>query len=56
MPKTKKKFDWEVYKDGECIDILSMSRNEAKEYINHFPDLQLQEIGYTDILNKQLDD
>lgn len=56
MPKTKKKFDWEVYEDGDCIDILSMSRTEAKKYQIQFPNHILKEIGYTDILNKELDD
>ena len=48
MPKTKKKFDWEVYDDnGEFIDILTMSRTEAKEYQLNFPSYRLQEIEYT---------
>ena len=25
MPKTKKKFDWEIYENGEFVDILSMT-------------------------------
>ena len=34
MPKTKRKFDWEIYnKEGEFIDILTLSRDEAKIYI-----------------------
>ena len=49
MPKTKKKFDWEVYdKDLEFIDIISMTRNEMKEYCKDFPDYTLIEIGYTE--------
>ena len=56
MPKTRKKFDWEIYENGNCIDILSMNRSEAKEYQLRFPNYILKEIGYTDILNKELDD
>lgn len=49
MPKTKKRFDWEVRdKDGKFLDILTMTRNEAKDYAKKRPDLVLQEIAYTD--------
>lgn len=49
MPKTKKKFDWEIYDDnGEFIDILSMTRKESKEYLLNFPNYRIQEIMYTD--------
>lgn len=49
MPKTKKKFDWEVYDENdEFLDILSMSRDEAKHYKNKHPKYSLQELGYTD--------
>lgn len=49
MSKTKKKFDWEIYdRDGEFLDILSMSRDEAKNYKKEFPHYKLQELGYTD--------
>ena len=49
MPKTKKLFDWEVYTDtGELLDILTMSREQAKQYQKEFPDMLLNEIGYND--------
>jgi hypothetical protein len=49
MPKTKKKFNWEVFdQNGNFLDILTMSRNEFKVYQEQFPDYKLQEIGYTD--------
>lgn len=49
MPKTKKLFDWEVYTDaGELVDILTMSREQAKQYQKEFPDMLLNEIGYND--------
>lgn len=49
MPKTKKKFDWEVYDENkEFIDIISMTRNESKEYKNKFPKHYLLELGYTE--------
>lgn len=49
MPKTNKKFDWEVYdKNGELLDVLTMTRNEAKEYHKKFPKLTLQEIMYNE--------
>ena len=49
MPKTTRKFDWEVYDEkGKFFDILSMTRNEAKEYQKAFPKYKLQEIMYTD--------
>lgn len=49
MPKTKKKFDWEIYDiEGEFLDIISMTRTEAKKYQEMFPDYKLQEIMYTD--------
>lgn len=49
MPKTKKLFDWEVYTDtGELFDILTMSREQAKQYQKEFPDMLLNEIGYND--------
>lgn len=52
MPKTKKKFDWEVYDEqGEFLDILSMTRRECKEYQAKFPNYKLQEIGYSDGVN-----
>lgn len=48
MPKTTKKFDWEIYDEsGEFIDILSMTRDEMKNYrINH-KDYSITEVGYT---------
>jgi hypothetical protein len=49
MPKTRKKFDWEVYdKNDEFIDIITMTRDEAKRYLESFPSYRLQEISYTD--------
>lgn len=49
MPKTNKKFDWEIYdSNGELLDILTMSRSEAKEYHKKFPSLTLQEIMYNE--------
>lgn len=49
MPKTKKKFDWEIYnKDGDFIDMLTLSRDEAKLYQKKFPDYILKVIAYTD--------
>ena len=49
MPKTKNKFDWEVYDiNGEFVDILNMTRHEMKEYQKKHPHLELHEISYTD--------
>lgn len=49
MPKTTKKFDWEVYdENGTFVDILSMSRHEKNKYQESFPHYKLQEIMYTD--------
>lgn len=49
MPKTRKRFNWEVFdKNGSFLDILTMSRSESKEYKNKFPDYKINEIGYTD--------
>lgn len=49
MPKTRKRFDWEVYdKNGNYLDILTFTRSEAKEFQLNFPDLKIREIGYTD--------
>ena len=48
MPKTKKKFDWEIYEDDEFIDILSMTRDEAKAYKLQFPNQEVLEIAYTE--------
>ena len=53
MPKTKRKFDWEIYnKEGEFIDILTLSRDEAKIYKNKFQDYVLKAISYTDHDNR----
>ena len=53
MPKTKRKFDWEIYnKEGEFIDILTLSRDEAKIYKHKFPDYVLKVISYTDHANR----
>lgn len=49
MPKTKKRFDWEVYdEDDEFVDVISMTRDEAREYLKKFPKYSLQEISYTE--------
>lgn len=48
MPKTKKRFDWEVYdEEGEFLDIITMTRDESKNYKKKFPKYSLQEIGYS---------
>lgn len=48
MPKTTKKFDWEIYdQEDEFIDILSMTRDEMKQYKNSYKDYTVKEIGYT---------
>ena len=55
MPKTRKKFNWEIYnEDGEFQDIISMTRHEMKSFINLYPKLKVKEIEYTD--NDQTDD
>lgn len=49
MPKSKNKFDWEIYdEEGDFIDILSMTRHDASKYKNKFPKYRLQEIGYSE--------
>lgn len=49
MPRTNKPFDWEVYDEsGEFLDILSMTRNDIKDYKKSHPRYTLKEIGYTD--------
>lgn len=49
MPKTRKKFDWEIFdEEGEFLDILTMSRDESKIYLKNFPNHQIRELGYTD--------
>lgn len=48
MPKTKRPFDWEVYVNGEFEDVLTMTRNEMKEYQKLHPTYILKEIGYSD--------
>jgi len=49
MPKTRKKFDWEIYDEsGDFLDIITMTRDEAKNYQKKFPKQHLQEIGYND--------
>ena len=48
MPKTKKKFDWEIYEGENFLDMLSMSRNEMKEYQKNHPEYSIKEVGYTD--------
>lgn len=51
MPKTTKKFDWEIYDGDECIDILSMTRSEMKEYQKLYPNYKISEVEYTDDRN-----
>ena len=49
MPKTTKPFDWEIYdENGEFLDILTMTRDESKEYQKTHPNYTLTEIGYND--------
>ena len=48
MSKTKKLFDWEVYEDGELIDVLTMTRNQMKSYKETHPNLTLCEINFYD--------
>lgn len=49
MPKTTRKFDWEIYTtDGDFLDILSMTRKEMKTYQENNPDKVVKELGYTD--------
>ena len=48
MPKTKKKFDWEIYEGDEFIDILSMTNDEAKMYQQQFPNHEVLKITYTE--------
>ena len=48
MSKTRKKFDLEIYEGDECIDMLSMSRKEMKEYQKNHPEFIIREVGYTD--------
>ena len=49
MPKTKKLFDWEIYdKDKNFIDILSMTRDDAKIYQKNHPEFFITEIAYND--------
>ena len=48
MSKTREKFDWEIYEGDECIDMLSMSRKEMKEYLKNHPEFIIREVGYTD--------
>lgn len=57
MPKTKKKFDWEVYDENEdFFDILTMSRNEMKDYKKSHPNYTLREIEYSDCEDDRGDD
>ena len=49
MPKTKKLFDWEIYDgDKNFIDILSMTRDDAKTYQKNHPEFFITEIAYND--------
>ena len=48
MPKTNKKFDWEIYEGDEFIDILSMTNDEAREYQRNFPNQEVLKITYTE--------
>ena len=48
MPKTKKKFNWEVYdNNGNFIDILTMDWKEAYDYKKEFPKHKIYKIEYT---------
>lgn len=54
MPKTRRKFDWEVFDErGEFLDMLSFTKEEAKEYHKKFPKYKMQEICYSDEGNYQ---
>lgn len=47
MPKTNKKFDWEIYdNDDNFIDIITASRDEIKNYLKKHPTYTAQEIDY----------
>ena len=49
MPKTTRKFDWEVYdENNEFVDIFTMSRSEIKDFKKDHPGYTLKEIGYSD--------
>lgn len=49
MPKTTKPFDWEVYDENDnFLDILTMTRDEMKEYKHSHPSYTLKEISYSD--------
>ena len=49
MSKTTRKFSWEIYdKDGDFVDVLSMTRDEMKRYHALFPEYTCQEIEYAD--------
>lgn len=49
MPKTKKLFDWEVYDENKnFIDILSMTRDDAKIYQKNHSEFFITEIAYND--------
>lgn len=49
MPKTKKLFDWEIYdENNELIDILTMTRNQMRDYQQAHPNYTISEISYHD--------
>jgi hypothetical protein len=56
MHKTKKLFAWEVYTDsGDLFDVLTMTRDQAKQYKKEFPDMIIKEISYHDGENNTRD-
>lgn len=45
----KTKFDWEVYdENGEFLDVLTMSRDEMRDYHHQFPNHTYKEIDTSD--------
>lgn len=49
MPKTNKRFDWEIYDENkEFVDMLTMTRNEMKDYKKKFPKYNIKEISYAE--------
>lgn len=49
MPKTNNKFDWEIFDENdEFLDILTMTRDESKEFLKSHPTYSLKEIEYND--------
>lgn len=43
------KFDWEIYdENGEFLDVLTMTRDEMREYHHQFPNQTYKEIDAAD--------